>query len=58
MLGKLHITSEAESEKLKELYDCVVEVVGSKMVMDALSKSAINKLEQNLAKIVSSLDDD
>ena len=58
MLGKLYIPPEADSGVLKELYDCVVEVLGGKMVMDALSKAALNKLEQNLAKIVSSLEDE
>lgn len=56
MLGKLYITAEAEADKLRELYDDVSEGVSSKIVGDALSKAALNKLEQSLSKIVSSLE--
>ena len=56
MLGKLYITAEAEADKLKELYDHVSEGVSGKVVSDALSKAALNKLEQSLSKIVGSME--
>jgi hypothetical protein len=56
MLSKLYITAEAESQKLRELYDGVSEVVNGKVVSDALSKSSLNRFEQNLAKIVGSME--
>jgi hypothetical protein len=58
MLGKLYITAEADATKLKELYELVAETMAGKYVTDALSKSALNKLEQSLAKIVSVLEDE
>jgi condensin complex subunit 3 len=58
MLGKLYITGEAEADKLRELYDHVSEGVSGKLVTDALSKAAMNKLEQSLAKIVGSMDEE
>jgi condensin complex subunit 3 len=58
MLGKLYITAEAEAEKLKELYEYVSESVGGKLVTDALSKAALNKLEQSLSKIVGSMEEE
>jgi condensin complex subunit 3 len=56
MLGRLYITPEAEADKLRELYDHVSEGVSGKIVSDALSKAALNKLEQSLSKIISSLE--
>jgi hypothetical protein len=58
MLSKLYITADAESEKLKELYDHVSEAVSGKVVTDALSKAVLNKMEQSLGKIVGSMDDE
>jgi hypothetical protein len=58
MLGKLYITAEAEGDKLRELYDHVSEGVSGKVVNDALSKAALNKLEQSLAKIVGSMEEE
>jgi condensin complex subunit 3 len=58
MLGKLYITAEADADKLKELYDHVAETVSGKAVTDALSKAALNKMEQSLGKIVGALDED
>src|SRR5271170_6976896 len=58
MLGKLYITAEAEGDKLRELYDHVSEGVSGKVVSDALSKAALNKLEQSLAKIVGSMEEE
>jgi len=52
MLGKLHITSDAEGDKLRELYDCLCEGLSGKLVSDALSKASLNKLEQSLSKVV------
>ena len=57
MLGKLYITADADAEKLKELYDHVSESISGKVVSDALSKAALNKLEQSLGKIVGSLEE-
>jgi condensin complex subunit 3 len=58
MLGKLYITAEADADKLRELYDHVSESVSGKVVADALSKAALNKLEQSLGKIVGSMEDE
>jgi condensin complex subunit 3 len=58
MLGKLYITAEADADKLKELYDHVAETVSGKVVTDALSKAALNKMEQSLGKIVGALDEE
>jgi len=58
MLGKLHITSDAEGDKLRDLYDWVAESVGGKLVSDALSKASLNKLEQSLSKLVGQLEDE
>lgn len=58
MLGKLYITAEAEADKLRELYDHVSESVSGKVASDALSKAALNKLEQSLAKIVGSMEEE
>ena len=58
MLGKLYITAEAEGSKLRELYDHVSEGVSGKVVTDALSKAALNKLEQTVAKIVGSMEEE
>jgi condensin complex subunit 3 len=58
MLGKLFITAEAEADKLRELYDYVSESVSGKVVSDALSKAALNKLEQSLGKIVGSMEEE
>ena len=58
MLSKLYITAEAESEKLKELYEHVSEAVSGKVVTDTLSKAVLNKMEQSLGKIVGSMDDE
>jgi hypothetical protein len=57
MLGKLYITSDAEGDKLRELYDQVAEGVSGKLVTDALSKASLNKLEQSLSKIVGQLEE-
>jgi len=57
MLGKLHITADADAEKLKELYDHVCESISGKVMSDALSKAVLNKLEQSLGKIVGSLEE-
>jgi condensin complex subunit 3 len=57
MLGKLHITVKADADKLREVYDQVCENVNGKLVTDALSKAALNKLEQSLGKIVSSVEE-
>ena len=58
MLGKLYITSDADGEKLKELYDYVAEGVSGKLVSDALSKATLNKLEQSLSKIVGLIEEE
>lgn len=58
MLSKLYITAEADSEKLKELYEHISEAVGGKLVTDALSKAVLNKMEQSLGKIVGSMEDE
>ena len=58
MLSKLYITAEADAERLRELYDQVSESVSSKVVADALSKAALNKLEQSLGKIVGSMEEE
>ena len=58
MLGKLYITSDADADKLRELYDLVAESVSGKVVTDALSKAALNKMEQSLGKIVGALDEE
>ena len=58
MLGKLHITSHAEGDKLRGLYDCVCEAVSGKLVIDALSKASLNKLEQSLSKLVAQLENE
>jgi len=58
MLGKLYITAEADADKLKELYEMIVDAVGGKLVTDALSKTALNKLEQSLSKIVGALEEE
>jgi condensin complex subunit 3 len=58
MLGKLYITAEADADKLKELYDHVAETISGKVVTDALSKAALNKMEQSLGKIVGALDEE
>jgi HAMP domain-containing protein len=57
MLGKLYITSDAEADKLRELYDQVAEGVSGKLVSDALSKASLNKLEQSLSKLVGQLEE-
>ena len=57
MLGKLYITAKADLDKLRELYDHVCENVSGKLVTDALSKAALNKLEQSLRKILGSVDE-
>jgi hypothetical protein len=57
MLGKLYITAEAEVDKLKQLYEHVSDGVSGKVVTDALSKSALNKFEQNLGKIVGAMEE-
>ena len=57
MLGKLYITTNADAAKLRELYDHVSESIGGKVVSDALSKAALNKLEQSLGKIVGSMEE-
>jgi condensin complex subunit 3 len=57
MLGKLYITANADAVKLRELYDHVSESIGGKVVSDALSKAALNKLEQSLGKIVGSMEE-
>jgi hypothetical protein len=57
MLGKLYITSDAEGDKLRELYDQVSEGVGGKLVNDSLSKASLNKLEQSLSKLVDQLEE-
>ena len=57
MLGKLYITSDADGDKLRELYDHVSEGVSGKLVSDALSKASLNKLEQSLSKIVCQLEE-
>jgi condensin complex subunit 3 len=56
MLNKLYITAEADSEKLKELYELVSDAVERKLVTDALSKAVLNKMEQSLGKIVGSME--
>lgn len=58
MLNKLYITAEADSEKLKELYEQVSDAVEGKLVTDALSKAVLNKMEQSLGKIVGSMEDE
>ena len=58
MLSKLYITAEADPERLRELYDLVSDGVGGKVVSDALSKAALNRLEQSLGKIVGSMEED
>lgn len=58
MLSKLYITAEAESAKLKELYEQVSEAVSGKVVTDALSKAVLNKMEQSLGKIVGSMEEE
>ena len=58
MLSKLYITADADAGKLKELYDLLSETVSSNLAMDALSKASLNKLEQNLAKIVGSMEEE
>jgi condensin complex subunit 3 len=58
MLGKLYIPAEADADKLRELYDLVAESVSGKVVTDALSKAALNKMEQSLGKIVGGLEDE
>jgi condensin complex subunit 3 len=58
MLGKLYITVEAEADMLKGLYKHVSDGVSGKVVMDALSKAALNKLEQSLGKIVGMMEDE
>ena len=58
MLGKLHITAEAEAGKLRELYDDISEAISGKIVTDALSKAALNKLEQSVSKIVGSMEEE
>lgn len=57
MLGKLYITAEADGNKLKELYEHISESISGKLVSDALSKAALNKLEQSLGKIVGSMEE-
>jgi hypothetical protein len=57
MLNKLYITADADAEKLKGLYDLVSEIVSAKAPIDALSKASLNKVEQNLAKIVASMEE-
>jgi condensin complex subunit 3 len=58
MLGKLYITVEAEADMLKGLHEHVSDGVSGKVVTDALSKAALNKLEQSLGKIVGAMDDE
>ena len=58
MLNKLYITAEADGDKLRELYDHVSEAVNAKLANDALSKAALNKMEQTLAKIVGAMEED
>jgi condensin complex subunit 3 len=58
MLGKLYIPAEADADRLRELYDLVAESVSGKVVADALSKAALNKMEQSLGKIVGALEDE
>jgi condensin complex subunit 3 len=55
MLTKLYITAEADADKLKELYEEVSDAVNGKVVSDALSKSALNRFEQSMSKIVGSM---
>jgi hypothetical protein len=57
MLGKLYVTAEAEADKLKQLYEHVSDGVSGKVVTDALSKSALNKFEQSLGKIVGAMEE-
>jgi hypothetical protein len=58
MVSKLYISAEAESEKLKELYEHVSEAVSGKVATDALSKAVLNKMEQSLAKIVGATEEE
>lgn len=58
MLGKLYISAEAEAGKLRKLYDFVSESVSGKIVSDALSKAALNKMEHSLGKLVGALEDE
>lgn len=58
MVSKLYISAEAESEKLKELYEHVSEAVSGKLAADALSRAVLNKMEQILAKIVGATEEE
>jgi len=50
MLGKLYITANSNSEKLRITTDLVIEAIDNKIASDAPSRNALNKLHLALSK--------
>lgn len=50
MLGKLYITANSKTEKLRSTTELVVEAIDTKVAQDASSRNALNKLHSALNK--------
>ncbi|KAI9777472.1 MAG: hypothetical protein M1839_008884 [Geoglossum umbratile] len=55
MLGKLYISKHADVEKIRTVYELVSQAVEDKLLSDAPSRNALNKLYAALGKITESL---
>jgi condensin complex subunit 3 len=58
MLPKLYISKHANADKLRALYETATLASEDKVVSDAPSRNALNKLQVTLGKIVAALGDD
>ena len=50
MLGKLYITANSSTEKLKKATELVTQAIDDKIATDAASRNALNKLHLALSK--------